>query len=261
MQNDSIILFFKFSEYQWIKKLSEGNISFSCAGKFIHQATHTSNEIQGDRFEGVFARLLPNDPRIKQMQIELKNDLEILKDDQSFVLLRRKSSKFKPIFCLYGYKAQDVLDDCINPTLGLNSIKHTFDTQMYTGFATSLQTKNVISSDHRFAQLTFSKTETFLKKVRRALETEKLKYKIDNVNYTEFNNETFFITPTEDYNELFYKFPKYSHQYETRICIQNVSFIDIFRRYNLQVGPFSKEEFEITYTPLYFVTDAILQKK
>ena len=59
----SVPLFFKFGKYKWMKKLANGELSFSCTGNFINEAIKTGNEIQGDAFEGVFARLKNNDYR------------------------------------------------------------------------------------------------------------------------------------------------------------------------------------------------------
>lgn len=36
--NDNAIILYKFSEKQWIQKLLDGELSFSCAGAFIFQA-------------------------------------------------------------------------------------------------------------------------------------------------------------------------------------------------------------------------------
>ena len=96
----TVPLFFKFGKCKWMKKLTSGELSFSCTGNFINEAIKTGNNIQGDALEGVFARLKNNDDRIEQMKEKLKDDLEILEDTKPYVLLRRKSSKYKPIFSI-----------------------------------------------------------------------------------------------------------------------------------------------------------------
>ena len=78
-END-IALIFKFGEKRWIEKLVEGEISFSCAGSFISQAEHSKNDIQGDKHEAVFAKLTKSDPRISQMRLRFKNDLEEIEE-------------------------------------------------------------------------------------------------------------------------------------------------------------------------------------
>lgn len=260
MNNNNVVFFFKFGEQRWMEKLVEGNINFSCAGNFIFQAEHTKNDVQGDRLEGVFARLFCDDIRIEEMKSQLGSDLEVLNDGK-FKLLRRKSAKLKPIFCLYGYKAQDILDDCESPIEGVNTVKHTFHDEMYYGFSSAFQAPNVISDSRRFAQVTFTKSDNFIKRLRTFLCAQNIAYKMDNVNYIEFEKETFFIPPTDSYDELFYKFPKYKHQYEARVCLKKMSFNSIFDRYNLFVGKFSKDEYELTNAPFYLTTEAIFKRK
>lgn len=43
--NGNSLILYKFGEYIWIEKLFEGEISFSCAGKFILQAKETGNKV------------------------------------------------------------------------------------------------------------------------------------------------------------------------------------------------------------------------
>lgn len=260
MDDNRIIILFKFGEQRWMQKLVEGNINFSCAGNFIDQAIKTGNVIQGDPYEGVFARLKSTDPRINAMRKELGNDLELIDDVYPYVMLRRKSSKLKPIFCLYGYKNSDALMDCANPQDGINSIKHLFHEEMYSGFSNSLSAYNVVSDSHRFAQVSFIQSGSFITRIKIALVIKGLGYKMDNINYTEFEKETFFITPTISYDELFYKFPQYKHQHECRICLKSISFENIYERYNLEIGALSNTEYKITHSPFYITTEAILKK-
>ena len=88
----------------------------------------------------------------------------------------------------------------------------------------------------------------------------KVNSKIGYVNYTEFENDTFFIPPTKDYDELFYKFPKYKHQHEFRICLIDMIFDNIYERYNLDIGRLPTNEYRITNFPFYITTEAILKK-
>ena len=252
-------MLFKFGEQRWMEKLVAGNINFSCSGNFINQALKTGNVVQGDPYEGVFARLKNDDPLIGDMIAKLGEDLELI-DDFPYVLLRRKSSKLKPIFCLYGYKNADALKECVNPQEGNNSIKHLFHDEMYYGFSNSLHAYNVISDSHRFAQVSFTKSNNFIMRIKLALAIKGIGYKMDNVNYTEFEKETFFIPPTPSYDELFYKFPRYQHQNECRICLKSISFENIYDRYNLEIGKLPNDEYKITNFPFYITTEVILKK-
>lgn len=254
-------LFFKFGKYKWMKKLSNGELSFSCTGNFINEAIKTGNNIQGDAFEGVFARLKNNDIKIEQMKEKLKDDLEILEDTEPYVLLRRKSSKYKPIFCLYSYTYDDIYNECDNPKVGANLVKHKFHDDMYSGFAESLSIKNVLSPDEQFTQVVFSKSEDFLNRLKCAILSQDHIFKISRVNYTEFEQEEFFIEPSATYNELFYKFPKYKGQHEARICLLDMDFNDYSERYSLNIGTLSDDECKIEHTPFYFVSTVIFKKK
>ena len=84
---DNYIIFLKFSEQRWIDSLVNGNFSFSCVGKFIQQAQATGDTVQGDSFEGYFARLKKDDKRLTIMRSRLKDDLEE-SNDGNYVLLR-----------------------------------------------------------------------------------------------------------------------------------------------------------------------------
>lgn len=244
-----------------MKKLTSGELSFSCTGNFINEAIKTGNNIQGDALEGVFARLKNNDDRIEQMKEKLKDDLEILEDTKPYVLLRRKSSKYKPIFCLYSYTYDDIYDECNNPKIGANLVKHNFHDDMYSGFAESLSIKNVLSPDEQFAQVVFSKSKNFLYRLKGTILLENHVFKISRVNYTEFEKEEFFIEPSATYNELFYKFPQYKGQNEARICLLDMDFNDYLERYSLNIGTLSDDEYKIEHTPFYFESTVILKKK
>lgn len=257
----SVPLFFKFGKNKWMQKMVNGEISFSCTGRFINDAIKTGNNIQGDAFEGVFARLKSNDCRIAQMKEKLKEDLEILEDTEPYVLLRRKSSQYKPIFCLYSYTFDDINNDCCNPKVGKNLVKHEFHDDMYSGFAESLDIKNVLSNDEQFTQVVFAKSENFINRLKLEMLSQDHIFKISRVNYSEFEKDEFFIEPTAAYNELFYKFPKYKGQHEARVCLLDMNFNNYSERYSLNIGPLSDDEYKILHEPFYFNSTVIYKKK
>lgn len=259
VQDENAIILFRFGEQRWIDKFIEGDMSFSCSGAFIHQAIKTGNDVQGDPLEAVFARCKKDDALIEQMKSKLGNDLEIIPDGDH-VFLRRESAKKRPIFCFYGYKAGDALHEREITKLGVNKIRHDFDTRMYEGFADNLKVCNVISESHRFTQLTLM-PDPFVKRVKIAMAIKGYGYTMKPINYTEFSKDTFFIEPTRHYDELFYKFPKYSYQYEARICLKDMSLPSIFDRFSVDIGHLTENEFKKTYTPMYMVFDAVIAKR
>lgn len=74
---------------------------------------------------------------------------------------------------------------------------------------------------------------------------------MQKIDYNFFSDETFYIEPTRNYDELFYKFPQYDYQYEARICVTDVSLPTIFDRWTLNIIPLNKDDYEITHVPLY----------
>lgn len=103
-----IELCMKVSEKQWIESLRNGTVCFNPIEVFIKKAEKNGNNEQGDRYEGIFARLHTSDRRVGELKIRFGDDLEIIPDN-NYVLLRRKSSRKIPIFCMYGVR-RDELD-------------------------------------------------------------------------------------------------------------------------------------------------------
>ena len=133
---DHVVQIYKFGEQRWIDKMIEGELSFSCAGAFINQAKSSGNLVQGDIYEGIFARLNVNDSRISKMKKKLGSDLEIL-EYKNKVLLRRKSAKLKPIFCFYRINVENLLNENDINKIGTQILKHKFNDLMYNGFTNS----------------------------------------------------------------------------------------------------------------------------
>ena len=145
--NEHAIMIYKFNENRWIEKILEGKLSFSCSGAFIAQAKHTGNIIQGDKFEGVFARQHKDNPKIVIMRKKLGKDLEEIPDGD-YIFLRR-SAKLKPIFCVFAYTANDAIKDGNPQTTGRQRVRLNFDRRLFDGFANE-SVKNVISTSHLF---------------------------------------------------------------------------------------------------------------
>ena len=226
--DNDVIRLFRFSEQRWIDAIIHGELSFSCAGAFVHQAKHSANNIQGDRYEGIFARLENGDKRIALMQNKLGSDLKIVSDGD-YVLLKRKSAMLRPIFCLYGYKAVDALNEIDAGTeihTGKYRIRHEFDPNMYAGFSADWRS-NVIADDRRFTILHID-PKPFYDRVVKALLSNRIGFKMGIVDYMTREEKIFFLEPTSSYDELFYKRSLYSYQHEIRICLYSMKFISIF---------------------------------
>ena len=255
--HDHAIMLYKFGESRWINQIINGNLSFSCAGAFINQAEKTGNNIQGDKYEGVFARLKKEDQRIDEMKDLLGDDLELLQDGE-YTFLRRKSVKLRPIFCLFAYLAKDVVNDPSVKQTGVQTVRLDFDHRLREGFVNT-DTQNVLSESHRFT-LAYLLPKPFIDRMNIALFNNKISYDMNMVRYIDFNNE-FFITPTPHYNELLVKSNKYEYQHEARICLYKDALNCIFDRYNLRILKFNDDEYHLFYEEIYFKIDVRIDEK
>jgi hypothetical protein len=249
-EENSLILF-KFGATKWMKALKEGEVSFSCPGKYIKIANETGNSEQGDLYEGVFARLKVMDPRIEQCRGKLGKDLEILPDGE-FVLLRRKSTYFVPTFCFYSFRSLDLLQNVTRS--GLQQVRHDFDERMYSGFSSNAVLNK--HPDNEPATLIIQ-ARPFHEQVIQAVRREGFGIEISHINYTLFDNEEFYIEPTNQRKELFYKFPQYSYQSEARILLRGLKIHDPNERYALNIGPLSDADAPlVTGIKMYFEVSA-----
>lgn len=230
-------------------KIKEGHISFSCIGKFIQQANISGNNIQGDSLEGVFAKLKKDDERIADYYNKLGKDLEIIAKDD-YVYLRRKSSKLIPIFCLYSYKARDIISENNIRYPGIQKLNHTFDKRMYSGFSNVIDIPNVLNPDRIFTQLAI-RPGSFVDRIKEAGKISGNRIESRNVNYEFFAQEQFCLNLNDKYEELFYKFPEYSYQHESRIILPFRRFHSISERYELNLSPFNEGDIYETHVPLY----------
>lgn len=259
ISNKDAVLVFRFGKQKWIDLETRGKLSLPCPGKFIYQAIQTGNLQQGDPREAVFARLKKSDAKIEEMQHLLGKDLEIL-EDGAFCLLRRRSAKMKPIYCVYAYTAEDILNDGQPKESGNLIARHDFDPLMYESFASSTGVRNVVTEAERFSQLTI-RAKPFIDRITIALVLSGHRFQSKLVDYDRFKAETFFVPPTDDYDELFFKFPEYSYQHECRFCINDFSFLDISERFPLEIIPLKENEYEKTYVPIYLLADAVAKKR
>lgn len=254
--NDHGTMMFKFSEKRWNQKIINGEISFSCAGAFIAQAKRTGNIIQGDDLEGVFARQHKDNPNISKMRKNLGKDLEEILDGD-YVYLRRKSAKFKPIFCNYAYTAMDTIKDAAPKKSGKQTVKLTFDRRLFDGFADS-SVENVVSDSHQFTIL-FLQVRPFMERLNFSLKQQRLFAQVRPVTYQKIHSGEFFIEPTDEYQELFFKSDEYSYQHEERICLTHKKFTSISERYTLNIGALNQDEYIFENKKIYltFIADFI----
>ncbi|MCT1389830.1 hypothetical protein M4D76_16160 [Peribacillus frigoritolerans] len=253
-EENSLILF-KFGATKWMKSLKDGKVSFSCPGQYINIAKDTGNSEQGDLYEGVFARVKETDPRIEQCRGKLGEDLEILPDGD-FVLLRRKSTYFIPTFCFYSFRGLDLLQNVTQP--GLQQVRHDFDERMYSGFSSNAVLN--VHPDDAPATLIIQ-ARPFYEQIMQSIRREGFGIEISHINYTLFENEEFYIEPTDQRKELFYKFPQYSYQREARILLHGLKINNLNERYTLNIGPLSDEDAPLVAgIKMYFEVSADIEE-
>ena len=254
---DHAVMLYKFGQSRWINKMLNGEISFSCPGAFIRQAKLTGNIVQGDELEGVFARQRKGSAKVGLIRNKFENDLEEIVDGD-YILFRRKSSRFIPIFCIYAYTANDILKEGKPKKTESKKMALEFDERIYEGFAND-KVKNVISDENRFT-MTFIQPQYFKNKITVALKLNDEKYKSQYVDYRDMSKNEFYIEPTDEYPELFVKSKDYDYQHELRICLYERKFKTISQRYNLNVHKFDPDNYEVVHDKVRVEYTAKFQK-
>ena len=221
--NDSQILFgMKFSEKRWLESLRNGTVCFSPVGDFIRQGQITGNNEQGDKYEGIFARLRRDDSRIAEMANLLKDDLQII-DDGGYFLLRRKSCYTVPVFCIYGGYPEDgrILVRNELPNGDYKTTIAFIPSKRFNNFNTSTSEGN--NADSWYMGFSIGHMEGA---INHELDTNNVKYNFRKVRYEIPDEGEFFIFPDPDYPELMYKTKHFSYQKESRWILWDVHQTD-----------------------------------
>lgn len=221
----------KIGEEKWIKKLENGSACFSPIADYIEKGEKENNNEQGDKYEGVFARLKKNDTRIHDMEDRLKDDLEEIEDGE-YILLRRKSSRTVPVFCLYGFYKEDA--QMIE--LSSNNVKLELipSSKMYNEFLNGVSS----TEEKKVAWTLFFSLGHLQQNIQTALDNKHVNYRFAKVQYDLFDGDEFFIEPTSDYPELTHKAKRLSYQKEIRWVLPNIHQIT---KYVLPYTPLKKE--------------------
>lgn len=221
----------KIGEEQWIKKLENGSACFSPIADYIEKGEKENNNEQGDKYEGVFARLKKNDTRIHDMEDRLKDDLEEIEDGE-YILLRRKSSRTVPVFCLYGFYKEDAkMIELSSNTVKLELIP---SSKMYNEFLNGVSS----TEEKKVAWTLFFSLGDLQNNIQTALDNKHVNYRFAKVQYDLFDGDEFFIEPTSDYPELTHKAKRLSYQKEIRWVLPN---IHQSTKYILSYAPLKKE--------------------
>lgn len=198
----------KVSEKRWIESLRNGKACFNPVDKFIKQAETDGNNEQGDKYEGIFARIKANDVRLVNLRKRFGDDLEEIAEDD-YVLLRRKSSRKVPIFCAYGIRKDElkIRENSIQEEAGEYkcTVDYEFPDKIYNGFLDCADVWGFYASSGHF----FSALEE-------ALDKNHLSYAKAVINYDIDPTKEFYFEPDSDYSELNHKRKDLEYQHEIR---------------------------------------------
>lgn len=211
--NKEIIVGVKIGEEKWIKSLRNGTAYFNCVEKFIKLGDENDNDEQGDRFEGIFARIKHYDERIDRLKKKLGDDLEFINDKDDFVILRRKSARTVRVFCMYGVMKNElrVINSSVyeKNKIQYGKAKYEFPPEMFGGDFSNK------SSSWGF----YTNFSRFEKNLNCALDRKQCTYVCDSIIYDIDLNTSFYIEPDDNYFELNHKRTKFEYQHEIRYRI------------------------------------------
>lgn len=240
----------KIGEEKWIKKLRNGSACFSPLGDFIVEGETTGNNEQGDKYEGIFARLKNGNPLIQKMSEKLGDDLEKI-GDGGYTLLRRKSCRKIPVLCLYGmYKedAEEIESSISDDGTVQSTIQFQLANKMYDEFLNSgSSNKGKVEPWSMGMSL-----EHFQSAIERELDKIGVLHRAVKIKYDLFENEEFFIEPTDAYNELQHKSVRLNYQKEIRWILPDIRQSD---KFILEYTPLSKESSGIAKGKIVFKID------
>jgi len=253
-QKVQILFGMKIAEKEWAEALKNGSVCFSPVGDFINQGETTGNNEQGDKYEAVFARLKHGDQRIAKMQERLSTDLEIIEDNE-YVMLRRKSARTIPVFCLYGFlqedgrlvEVQEKEDGSLSATIQfIPSEKMFFD---------FLKGKDLDIHDIYCTGFSIGHMKTAIES---ELDQKNIYHRIAQIKYDLSYDDEFFIEPSEEYNELNHKGKEFAYQKEVRMILPKTHRVE---KYVFNCKALSAHSVGIANGQLGFVLKVTGEKK
>lgn len=222
-KKSDIVFCLKITQKQWAEKLFYGSVCFNNPNYFIKKALLTGNNEQGDKYEGVFARVRINDSKYNEFLQRFGDDLEIIPDGE-FVLLRRLSSRQVPVFCMFGIRKSELIPD-------EESIKK--HGEKYFGEATYLIPEKMYKSflddadkDAFVPWGFYASAGHFYDAIEKALSSKEYVFIKKMVTYDIDLNDEFYIEPTSDFPELFHKRKELDYQHEVRYILPFISITD-----------------------------------
>lgn len=221
MKNNELVFCLKISAQEWIKSLRDGTVCFNPVEYFIKKAEKYGNNEQGDRYEGVFACLKKDNPKIDELKKRFGLDLEII-DNGEFLVFRRKSSRNILIFCMYGIQASELNIDrkSIYQDGGdyFAKARYVIPAKMYEGFLDSTEE----NAPYGF----YCSVGHFHDALDQALNQEGVLFRKVHIEYDIDLSSEFYIEPDDNYVELNHKRRDLSYQHEVRYLLPKLLSTD-----------------------------------
>ena len=187
-----------------------GEVWFGAIKNYIEEGETTSNDQQGDKYEGVFARLKKNSQLVYHYMQVLGDDLEMREDGDCY-LLRRTSSRYVCAFCMYGFDEKE-LEPLDAPYLEngqwVQDFQYKISPEMHKKFLGENTDKSgwYFSIGHFYEALDASMTVPMVR---------------GGVSYDIDPTTEFCVEPDDMYSELFHKRKDLSYQKDVRNLILN----------------------------------------
>lgn len=239
---ETVVLFFKQTEYKYAKKMmEEGSIKFNCARTWVEIAKD-KGQGQGDLYEGTFATCLPSDVDSVMLYSNKYDDIEIVNDGK-LLYFKRKSVLELPVFCFYSLKRSAFP---VPKITGHQDIECAVSGSYFKDFADNKTKEQIMKEEEekRPAIVMIDKKKEFLDRIKSKLHSlgaKESEIKISHIDYR-FNfikNTKYYFNCSNSPDELFCKDSSFRHQSETRIVVntKNEHLIKKLKEEEIKIGP------------------------
>lgn len=220
------ILSFKIIQNKYIETtIKEGKICLGCADFYSYQEKISRKRGQGDKDEGVFARIHEkNVLKIDELKRLYGTDLKTKRNGE-FLDFKLRSVINMPIYCFYSINASDrdvdYSDHCESPEEFVRTFKFKIPKKVFEDF--------IGDGFENFGIMKFKNHTNILSIVADSLTTKGCtqELKEHRINYV-VREKIEWCCPEDHPMELFYKDISFGHQKEARIIVQDsmVRFAD-----------------------------------
>lgn len=256
MREVQIFDFLKIMKKEYLEKLSNGQVYFSCCAKWRSAAKLYDNKGQGDKNEGVFAKYLRKNSRkpIQNYKKQFGKDL-IVRTDGEYVLLSRKSSLYVPATCFYSIDSQSIINELPqNEEERISKIAESTQDNEFRVDNVPLVIPNKFSDDFHWEKddveaILIKSPKNFVKKLKDfGMFGNKITYIDMSKEYDIFAEKLYekhynlsLEAAKEKHIDIFFKDQKnYEHQYEYRIILPKKALKSAKKGYTIKLHGLKK---------------------